>query len=84
MYTTTDVDKKSETLTPAVNSKVDAATVDQKISDVKAEISSEIDSKISKRVGEIPEDIDIKTYIDKTIESIISGIKTPDWTIKQK
>lgn len=69
VYTTTDVDKKVETLTKAVNSKVDAATVDQKISDAKVEIGTEVDTKIAERIGEIPEDTDIKTYIDTAVGS---------------
>ena len=69
VYTTTDVDKKITTLTQAVNSKVDAATVDQKISDAKTAIGSEVDTKIAERVGEIPEDTDIKTYIDTAVGS---------------
>ena len=69
VYTTTDVDKKITTLTQAVNSKVDAATVDQKISNAKTEIGSEVDTKIAERVGEIPEDTDIKTYIDTAVGS---------------
>lgn len=72
-YNKTEIEAKLKTITDNVNTKVDAVTVDSKISAAKEEITSEyntaIDTKIAERVGDIPLETDLKTYIDNAIGS---------------
>lgn len=72
-YTEAEIDSKLKTITDNVNTKVDAATVDSKISTAKGEIETAynkaITEKLAARVGSIPEDTDIKTYVDTAIGS---------------
>lgn len=72
-YTEAEIDSKLKTITDNVNTKVDAATVDSKINTAKGEIETAynkaITEKLAARVGSIPEDTDIKTYVDTAIGS---------------
>lgn len=72
-YTEAEIDAKLKTITDNVNTKVDAATVDSKIDTAKGEIETAynkaITEKLAARVGSIPEDTDIKTYVDTAIGS---------------
>lgn len=67
VYTAEVIDRKVDELNEAINGKIDPVTVDQKISDAKTELSNEITSKIADRTGKIPEDMDIKTYVDNIV-----------------
>lgn len=70
-YNKTEIEAKLKTITDNVNTKVDAATVDSKIADVKEEIAAEydtaIDTKLARRVGDIPLETDLRTYIDNAV-----------------
>lgn len=72
-YTEAEIDSKLKTITENVNTKVDAVTVDSKIDTAKGEIETAynkaITEKLAARVGSIPEDTDIKTYVDTAIGS---------------
>lgn len=72
-YTEAEIDAKLKTITDNVNTKVDAATVDSKINTAKGEIETAynlaITEKLAVRVGSIPEDTDIKTYVDTAVGS---------------
>ena len=70
-YNKTEIEAKLKTITDNVNTKVDAATVDSKIATAKEEIAKEyntaIDTKLAKRVGDIPLETDLRTYIDNAV-----------------
>lgn len=72
-YNKTEIDAKLKTITENVNTKVDASTVDSKIATAKEEIAvkydTAIDTKLSKRVGDIPLETDLRTYIDNAVGS---------------
>lgn len=72
-YTEAEIDAKLKTITDNVNTKVDTATVDSKINTAKGEIETAynlaITEKLAARVGSIPEDTDIKTYVDTAVGS---------------
>lgn len=72
-YTKAEIDEKVNTITTNLNTKVDAATVDDKIADAKTNILSEAataaNEALEERVGAIPADTDIKTYVDNAIGS---------------
>ena len=73
VYTKTDIDGKLSTINQNLNTKVDAATVDSKIEEATPGILSQAASAakeaLDARVGAIPEDTDIKTYVDTAIGS---------------
>ena len=72
-YNKTEIEAKLKTITENVNTKVDAATVDSKIATAKEEIAVEydtaIDTKLAKRIGDIPLETDLRTYIDNAVGS---------------
>lgn len=72
-YNKTEIESKLKTITDNVNTKVDGATVDSKINTAKTEILEEAaqsaKTALAARVGEIPEETDIKTYIDTAVGS---------------
>ena len=72
-YNKTEIEAKLKTITENVNTKVDASTVDSKIATAKEEIAVEydtaIDTKLAKRVGDIPLETDLRTYIDNAVGS---------------
>lgn len=68
-YTTAAIDSKIETLTKNLNTKVDSATVDEKVKTATETITAAYTKALSDRVGAIPEDTDIKTYVDDAIGS---------------
>lgn len=72
-YNKTEIEAKLKTITENVNTKVDAATVDNKITTAKEEIeknyNTAIDTKLAKRVGDISLETDLKTYIDNAVGS---------------
>lgn len=73
VYTKTDIDGKLSTINQNLNTKVDAVTVDSKIEEATPGILSQAASAakeaLDARVGAIPEDTDIKTYVDTAIGS---------------
>lgn len=72
-YTTTAIDEKLQVITDNLNTKISAADVDAKIATAKEEILEEAASdaaeKLNARVGDIPADTSIKTYVDNAIGS---------------
>lgn len=73
VYSKTDVDSKIDTLTQNVNTKVDSATVDSKIAAAKTEILEEAATNASEaletRIGGIPSETTLKSYIDTAVGS---------------
>lgn len=73
VYSRTDVDSKIDTLTQNINTKVDSATVDSKIATAKEEIleeaASDASAALAARVGDIPLESTIKSYIDTAVGS---------------
>lgn len=73
VYTKTDIDGKLSTINQNLNTKVDATTVDSKIEEATPGILSQAASAakeaLDARVGAIPEETDIKTYVDTAVGS---------------
>lgn len=73
VYTKSDIDSQISTLTQNINTKVDSATVDSKISVAKVEILEEAATDaaeaLAARVGDIPTESTIKSYIDTAVGS---------------
>lgn len=71
VYTKTDIDEKLSTITTNLNTKVDSATVDSKIEAAKTGILSDAadaaSAALEARIGGIPEETSIKSYIDTAI-----------------
>lgn len=72
-YTRTEADNLLTPITENLNTKVDATTVDSKITTAKEEILEEAATSASEaleaRIGDIPSDTSVKTYIDNAIGS---------------
>lgn len=72
-YTKTDIDKKLKVIEDNVNTKVDAATVDAKIKEVKPGILSEAaqaaNEALNTKVGDLGESSTVKDYVDKAVGS---------------
>lgn len=72
-YNQTQIDEKLKTITNNLNSKVDGTVVDTKINEAKPgflqEAATATNEAIKARVGEIPDETDIKTYIDTAVGS---------------
>lgn len=68
VYTTSDIDDKLGVINQNLNTKVDSATVDNKIEEAKTDILSEAanaaSTALEERIGGIPEQSTIKSYID--------------------
>ena len=73
VYTKTDVDSKIDTLTQNVNTKVDAATVDSKISQAKTEILEEAATAagddLNTKIGDLGESSTVVEYVNKVVGS---------------
>ena len=73
VYSKTDIDSKISTLTQNINTKVDSATVDSKIATAKEDILEEAATDASEaleaRIGGIPSETSIKSYIDTAVGS---------------
>lgn len=71
VYTKTDIDSQLTTITENLNTKVDSATVDSKISEAKTTILEEAATNASEaletRIGGIPTETSIKSYIDTAV-----------------
>lgn len=72
-YTKAEIDGEFTTITDNLNTKISAADVDTKIADAKTDILTEAATdateKLEARVGEIPADTNIKSYIDNAVGS---------------
>ena len=72
-YNKTEIDSKLGTITDNLNTKISAADVDTKIATAKEEILTEAASdaaeKLEARVGDIPSDTTLKSYIDTAVGS---------------
>lgn len=72
-YTKTEIDSTIKTITSNLNTKISAADVDTKITTAKEETLSEAATAASEtleaRVGSIPADTTIKSYIDTAVGS---------------
>lgn len=73
VYTKTEIEGKLKTITDNVNTKVDAATVDSKISTAKSEITTayekSIDTKLNEKVGDLGESATVVEFVNKTVGS---------------
>lgn len=73
VYSRSDIDEKINTLTQNLNTKLDGTAVDGKIETAKEEILEEAASSaataLEARVGDIPKEITIKSYIDTAVGS---------------
>lgn len=72
-YTKTELDAKFTTITDNLNTKITAADVDTKITTAKTETleaaASDAAEKLSARIGDIPTDTTVKSYIDTAVGS---------------
>lgn len=72
-YTKAEIDGEFTTITDNLNTKISAADVDTKIADAKTDILTEAATdateKLEARIGEIPADTNIKSYIDNAVGS---------------
>ena len=72
-YTKTELDAKFTTITDNLNTKITAADVDTKIATAKTEAleaaASDAAEKLSARIGDIPTDTTVKSYIDTAVGS---------------
>lgn len=72
-YNTTQIDEKLKTISDNVNTKVDAATVDEKISQAKEEITTAygtaIDEKLNAKVGDLGESNTVVDFVNKAVGS---------------
>lgn len=72
-YTSTVIDGKLQTITDNLNTKITGAEVDTKISEAKAETLEEAataaNEALEERVGSIPADTTIQSYIDTAVGS---------------
>lgn len=72
-YTKAEIDGEFTTITDNLNTKISAADVDTKIADAKTDIlveaATDATEKLEARIGEIPADTNIKSYIDNAVGS---------------
>lgn len=73
VYNKTEMDSKLDLLTQNLNTKMSAEEVDKKISASEAKVTAaaaaDAAEKLAARVGDIPEETDLKTYIDTAVGS---------------
>ena len=72
-YNKTEIESKLKTITDNVNTKVDATTVDTKISTAKSEITTayeeSIDTKLNAKVGDLGESATVVEFVNKAVGS---------------
>ena len=68
-YTTTEIDTKVQTLTENLNTKISSSEADGKISEAKTEVLATAAENLEARVGDIPAETTIKSYIDNAVGS---------------
>ena len=72
-YNKTEIESKLKTITDNVNTKVDATTVDSKISTAKSEITTayeeSIDTKLNAKVGDLGESATVVEFVNKAVGS---------------
>ena len=87
-YTTTVIDNKLQVITDNLNTKITATEADTKIADVKAEALEEAataaNEALEARVGNIPADTTIQSYIDTAVGSGGTASATAIATAKQE
>ncbi len=80
VYTKSDIDDKLSTINTNLNTKVDSATVDSKIEEAKTaileEAAEDASAALEARIGGIPTETTIKSYVDNAIGS--GGVDTAD------
>ena len=80
VYTKSDIDDKLSTINTNLNTKVDSATVDSKIEEAKTaileEAAEDASTALEARIGGIPTETTIKSYVDNAIGS--GGVDTAD------
>lgn len=80
VYTKSDIDDKLSTINTNLNTKVDSATVDSKIEEAKTaileEAAEDASASLEARIGGIPTETTIKSYVDNAIGS--GGVDTAD------
>lgn len=81
-YTKTETDDLLNTIRTNLNSKVDASTVDDKISTAKEEITTAYETAMAEKIGEIPVGTTVKQYIDSAIGTGDSDVATAIATAK--
>lgn len=86
-YNKTEIESKLKTISDNVNTKVDAAAVDIKISAAKTEILKETDAaateKLNTKIGAIS-DSTVKAYVDRVVGENSSDITSQIATAKQE
>lgn len=72
-YNKTEIESKLKTITDNINTKVDATTVDTKISTAKSEITTayeeSIDAKLNAKVGNLGESATVVEFVNKAVGS---------------
>ena len=68
-YNKTEIDASLQTITDNLNTKISGTEVDAKIATAKEEILTETSEALEARVGAIPADTTIKSYIDTAVGS---------------
>lgn len=69
VYTTADIDSKLQVINENLNTKTDASAVQTAIENATAGIVRQANEYTDSRVGDIPEDTTIKSYIDTAVGS---------------
>ena len=64
-YNQSEIDGKLDTITQNLNTKVDGATVDEKISNSEQKITGAYTKAIGDKIGDIPESDTVKSYVDR-------------------
>ena len=83
-YTESEVDSLLAPISENLNTKVDSATVDTKITTAKTEITTAYTEAIADRVGEIPESDTVKSYVDRAVGSGSTDVSNAILTAKQQ
>lgn len=68
-YNKTEIDSTVKTITDNLNSKASSTEVDEKVATAKEEAVDAANEALEQRVGEIPADTTIKSYIDTAVGS---------------
>lgn len=87
-YTKAEIDSKVDTLTNNLNTKVDAATVDSKITESKtatlSEAATAANEALDAKIGEIPEGTTVKQYVDSISNTGSADVSTAIATAKSE
>lgn len=83
-YSKTETDALLSPITENLNTKVDAITVDNKIAEAKTATLEEMADVLTNRLGDIPQDTTVKSYIDTAVGSGGTASATAIATAKQE